>query len=1079
MGTKVQFDNYWAGYYSMRDLSHDSNGGSWPTYYGDHGFPNPQFCYGFSPGGISDSYLGYNRDIVKQTMLKHEAIFKNQVCELHRLYGVQRDLMDEFRRKEHFEQRIPYETSSSSSPLPSQIPSEDAIKWNSSSFPLVNSVSGRPPVSNSDIIQSSPNTVKGKSTQASPIPFQNCSSPKGSEASEFRPTKFRRKMLDLQLPAIEYIDMEEVEQCGGATVSDISNCPDGNHNFGPQSGVELFLSHCGKIECHGDASRSDSGLKKSHTLADLNEPLQVEEVAAFPSADFLGHTIPLDGSQDQDFSSKFPGLPKDISQNSRHFSLNGNSNGGQFQNKGNGQGWFSCMFEAEQSKDKLRSLHRGTHQPEKVPPSSQPLRFLLEQTCRPSGFLLSDHTKQDSWGVKTGSIFRTSAGNRFHSSYNESLLATHSPTPSSFAHSSDLANSWDHLAWAKPNNRLSQKSMSVQTNPYMTSGTLSKGSQSAAQSNEFLENKWHPNSNPVVNPGFGNELPLRNGFCQGFLSVSRELSTDFPPPGFDHANFSNDDKRALGSSYLFKGSSHMDMNSAKDLNLNMLLSNGLSRDLNSQRVVKIIDIEQKQEDSHPVLPWLRAKGGSTDEAVSSGKGPSSLESSLFQCPTGLFNNNDVRKSMDCHYSVASTSGNGDVKALMHGNNECPTSNKILGVPIFRNSLVVKNDVSSVLGPSYGHRPSGDEEVASSPRKGGIDINMPCDSIDLELGETAAAEVTVLEKRTESKGASLRDHIDLNTSISEDDVPLANSSTCMKRDTGIDLEAPVVLEPDEASLSGEESIKKQHESPLLLPQHRADDLEIEFARMAAEALVGISACVHQDLVEDVSVHQNHIQNIAAQPVEVSSEDPLRLFADVVCSFSDDHKSRPGADSKNKDVVREHCSSSELDYFESMTLKLTGCSAEEYFPKPQLPEFLNLEATGTNLANRTRKGQARRGRQRRDFQRDILPGLASLSRHEVTEDLQTFGGLMRASGHSWQSGTRRNATRNGFARGRRRSAAAAPPPPSAVDTVCALLKQHLNSNEVGLEDRSLTGWGKTTRRPRRQRCPAGNLAPVALT
>ncbi|GAB4829084.1 hypothetical protein Ancab_018746 [Ancistrocladus abbreviatus] len=304
MGTKVQFDNYLPGYYSMRDLSHDSNGGSWATYYADNSFPNPQYCYGFSPRGISDLCPGYDRDIVKQTMLEHEAIFKNQVCELHRLYRVQRDLMDEFRRKEHYKQRMPYETSSSSSPLPSQIPSEDALKWNASSFPLANSVSGRLPASNPDVI-SSPNRMKGKSIQVAPVPSPNCSSPKGSEASESRPTKFRRKMLDLQLPANEYIDMEEVEHCGGTTVSDICNHPDGNHNFSAESGVKLFLRHREKIGFHGDAARSNPGLRKSYTMADLNEPVQVEEASGFPSADFLGHAIPQDRCRDQEFSSNF------------------------------------------------------------------------------------------------------------------------------------------------------------------------------------------------------------------------------------------------------------------------------------------------------------------------------------------------------------------------------------------------------------------------------------------------------------------------------------------------------------------------------------------------------------------------------------------------------------------------------------------------------------------------------------------------------------------------------------------------------------------------------------------------------
>jgi hypothetical protein len=79
-------------------------------------------------------------------MLEHEAIFKNQVCELHRLYRIQRDLMDEFKSKEFHKTRMPIESSLSSSPVASQITS-DARKWHIPNFPLANSVCTRPSVS--------------------------------------------------------------------------------------------------------------------------------------------------------------------------------------------------------------------------------------------------------------------------------------------------------------------------------------------------------------------------------------------------------------------------------------------------------------------------------------------------------------------------------------------------------------------------------------------------------------------------------------------------------------------------------------------------------------------------------------------------------------------------------------------------------------------------------------------------------------------------------------------------------------------------------------------------------------------
>ncbi|CAN0896481.1 hypothetical protein LINGRAHAP2_LOCUS18520 [Linum grandiflorum] len=263
-----------------------------------------------------------------------------------------------------------------------------------------------------------------------------------------------------------------------------------------------------------------------------------------------------------------------------------------------------------------------------------------------------------------------------------------------------------------------------------------------------------------------------------------------------------------------------------------------------------------------------------------------------------------------------------------------------------------------------------------------------------------------------KASNFRREIDLNSCISEEDEASLLPCVPDSKFTGIDLEAPIVPE-----------VEKE----------------------AAEAIVAISVSASQD--------QWHGLNCSL-PEEVSAgPDPLCWFADIIATH-----------------VRDN-DLSESDYFESMTLKLVETKEEDYMPKPLVPEGLRLDETPA----RTQRGNGRRGgRQRRDFQRDILPGLVSLSRHEVTEDIQTFGGLMRATGVTWHA---RNSTRSGSGRGRRRSLVISPPPPP-VAVACNPLIQQLNSVEAGLEDRSLRGWGKTTRRPRRQRCPPGGLPTIPV-
>lgn len=63
----------------MTELNEDSNGCGWPLFYGDKTFTNGQYYNGFLPRVITDAYPGNDKDVVKRTMLEHEAIFKNQV----------------------------------------------------------------------------------------------------------------------------------------------------------------------------------------------------------------------------------------------------------------------------------------------------------------------------------------------------------------------------------------------------------------------------------------------------------------------------------------------------------------------------------------------------------------------------------------------------------------------------------------------------------------------------------------------------------------------------------------------------------------------------------------------------------------------------------------------------------------------------------------------------------------------------------------------------------------------------------------------------------------------------------------
>lgn len=345
--------------------------------------------------------------------------------------------------------------------------------------------------------------------------------------------------------------------------------------------------------------------------------------------------------------------------------------------------------------------------------------------------------------------------------------------------------------------------------------------------------------------------------------------------------------------------------------------------------------------------------------------------------------------------------------------------KILGVPIFETGAL-NSDGNSIN--------KGKKHIV-------IDINLECEPED-----QIAAEEQSVEEEKQTNGVSIRDYIDLNSCVTDCEDTLAPSYESktgnVKTVLDIDLESPAVLEDDD-----ENKVETKQESPL-----------DEVLRNVAESIVAISSSWSK----------------VPDSLEASRVESLQWFVDTVSLFEEQCKNT----SCNK-------GEEEVDEFEAMTLQIPLTKEEDYMPTPIVPE--NVEETGpSTLPARTRRVQSKRGRQRRDFQRDILPGIVSLSRHEVTEDIQMFSGLMRATGHNWSSGlTRRNGTRNGGARGRRRAvvenvATATPNPVSTPP-----LMQQLSSIEGGLEDRSLTGWGKTTRRPRRQRCPAGNPPAMVIT
>lgn len=89
-------------------------------------------------------------------------------------------------------------------------------------------------------------------------------------------------------------------------------------------------------------------------------------------------------------------------------------------------------------------------------------------------------------------------------------------------------------------------------------------------------------------------------------------------------------------------------------------------------------------------------------------------------------------------------------------------------------------------------------------------------------------------------------------------------------------------------------------------------------------------------------------------------------------------------ENEDKGYRQCTS---DYFELMTLQLTESSVDVYSVASKPFEVGEPEGKDFSI-------KLRRGRRLKDFQRDILPGLACLSRHEIREDVNILEGVLRS-------------------------------------------------------------------------------------
>ncbi|KAF5200851.1 putative T-box transcription factor [Thalictrum thalictroides] len=484
---------------------------------------------------------------------------------------------------------------------------------------------------------------------------------------------------------------------------------------------------------------------------------------------------------------------------------------------------------------------------------------------------------------------------------------------------------------------------------------------------------------------FGSKVSRKNVVFDELEIESSSSQSRYHPVTSDYnpfsSNVASEDIVNGNSAKYLRGSNCMDVKSARDTNLNLTHLSNLQVGVALQQDF-VLDGERKNEDQRRESTWLMKlacnDGTSEGREVEMEKAPLMSSAQNFAAP-----------------SSALVSESQMVEVI-----DCPRKKRIHRFPVSIKPLVPK-DHSSLISFSKSLQFSlEEEETQSSAPAENLQFDLSNDHTSSNSGQQCLLDNLVVENKLGRNCSYCKNYIHLNVCTKCHE---ASSKPCIPGEATRIVTENLEVSVNPGTVGGVCSEKEYLRNRLQKPRQSSkfkEDTPLELVKIAAETIVIISASGGHDCSADIT----------GPSLEAPLKDPLYWFAEVTASITSDAEGVAGDDGK---------SSSSVDYFESMTLKLTESKLDELCCKHRMPEYLEGVTGTSSLITHHWKGKTRRGRQPRNFQRDVLPGLSSLAKHEVSEDLQMLEGLMRSTGHSWQTGlARRNAARNGQTRGRGR-------------------------------------------------------------
>ncbi|KAM3278258.1 hypothetical protein ACQJBY_045859 [Aegilops geniculata] len=973
MGAKVEGESYNPGYYATGDLHMDSNG--WRSPYYEDRTSNGQLYNGFMTKQ-ADGYSEYDNETLKRTMLSHEAMFRQQVYELHRVYKIQRDLM------KHYENKDPYAypelADASQTNSSSQVqPNGSKMIWQ---MPLVAKTYGEATVA----VHTDTNHSFKFLSDGSVLPSPNGFPSNGVALNT------KQGIIDLELPADHYIDDDNtsdnkpIDFLGVDSGTKPPNGAEGLGRFNDNSSTSGLPTTNKPGGCH---------------VADLNEPI---------TGMHMGGT---NGSVSR-------GLPYTLENSWRQSAVRSST--------------ANFGFNKEYSKEK--HTDEGTSSnfldaSAKLRQEEKPLIDKGKQVSNQSFFTprYSNADLQKSFKVADG----RSATNEIIYHGQNSSVGWFSKGPMGASPINNFAR-LDHPHHSSIGTPVAPISIPHIDHPSVASpiGSCTVDPRSSVINNAFQRVPSF-NGSSTVN-SYKSPSAVTQSIGPSIHKLKRFDNLDgsyfgFPPDPF---SASRSRQQVAISSELEQRNCLMFEHSAarqshgypqstngkgiKNFNLNEALSDGLEELVERDRRSVGNLQHSKGEGSVFGISWLKNKATCAD-------------------PTGL----EKQRKMLGHSNGTAA----DTKI----------NNNLTGItPIVCN-------LSDSASTSLGCRIKIDDASEGITDRTWLVCNKAEESTTRHLPLSSqkpldrdgqAAEGVVKK----SGAAVVRNLFDLNDDVPHEDNSESSvvSHECdvaalqnnhAKRTFLFDLEEVPACEDGAAWTSQQECTPSGK-----LGASKEADMCFPSATDAAQIILALST---------------DVPTTTGTP-----DDMLQWFAELVISSMDDH-----AEQAKVQGCIDNSSDDGSDSFEALTLKLEECKTDERWtrtPEPPLTDD-DQAVSAVNLLSKPKRGPQRKRRQKRDFQKDILPGLSSLSRPKIIEDIQLIEGLVQASGGSWESSLTRRA-RGGRTRGRKprkdqpatvEIEAEASPPPSKPDS-------------VGLEadERGMVSWGRTTRRCRKPRCPSGN-------